>query len=220
MSTNNEKRVSTLLLTLVVLFVSCLIISNVLANHMLQVFKWSVDAGTVLFPITYVLSDVFSEVYGYKWSRRVAWMAAGMNLLFALLVMITSALPSPSWYDSIPFETALNGSFRIVAASIISFVVGDFVNDRVFRQMKKKHSNMNGFCARAILSSVCGSIVDSTLFTTIAFLFEMPISEMIPMIILNVVLKTSYEIIILPVTHRVTHIIKKREEQFSAKEAA
>ena len=71
--------ISPLMLGLVVLFVSCLIISNVLANQMLQVWRWSIDAGTLLFPITYVLSDVFSEVYGYKWSRRVTWWAAGIQ---------------------------------------------------------------------------------------------------------------------------------------------
>lgn len=219
MSTKKEKRVSTMMLTLVVLFVSCLIISNILANHMIQVFKWSVDAGTLLFPITYILSDVFSEVYGYKWSRRVTWMAAGMNLLFALLVMLSSAIPSPEWYDSSHFEIALNSSFRIVAASVISYVVGDFVNDRVFRRLKAKHSDMKGFCSRAIISSVCGETVDSTLFTTIAFLFDMPIEEIIPMIILNIVAKTSYEIIILPITHRVTRAVKAREDQYNLETA-
>lgn len=215
MSTKKDNRVSTMMLTLVVLFVSCLIISNILANHMIQVFKWSLDAGTLLFPITYILSDVFSEVYGYKWSRRVTWMAAGMNVLFAVLVMISAAIPSPEWYDASHFEIALNSSFRIVAASVISYVVGDFVNDRVFRRLKRKHSDMKGFCTRAIISSLCGEVVDSTLFTTIAFLFDMPIEEIIPMIILNIVAKTGYEIVILPITHRVTRAIKQREEQFA-----
>lgn len=219
MSTKRDNRVSTLMLTLVVVFVSCLIISNILANHMIQVFKWSLDAGTLLFPITYILSDVFSEVYGYRWSRRVTWMAAGMNLLFAILVMISSALPSPEWYESVHFEIALNSSFRIVAASVISYVVGDFVNDRVFRRLKRKHADMKGFCGRAIVSSFFGEVVDSTLFTTIAFLFDMPIEEIIPMIILNIVAKTSYEIIILPITYRVTRAIKQREDQFLAKGA-
>lgn len=210
--------ISPLMLGLVVLFVSCLIISNVLANQMIQVWNWSLDAGTLLFPITYVLSDVFSEVYGYKWSRRVTWWAAGMNLLFAALVFITTLLPHPEWFDSSHFELALSSSFRIVAASVISYVVGDLVNDRVFRRLKRKHSDMKGFKTRAIISSFFGEVVDSTLFTTIAFLFDMPIEEIIPMIILNIVAKTSYEIIILPITHRVTRIIKQQEIKFIAEE--
>lgn len=209
--------ISPLMLGLVVLFVSCLIISNVLANQMLQVWKWSLDAGTILFPITYVLSDVFSEVYGYKWSRRITWWAAGMNLLFATLVFLTTLLPHPDWFDSSHFEIALSSSFRIVAASVISYVVGDFVNDRVFRRLKQNHSDMSGFRTRAFLSSLCGEAVDSTLFTLIAFLFDTPFNEIIPMIILNIVVKTSYEVVILPITHRVTCLVKEREDQFSAK---
>lgn len=210
-------KISPLMLGLVVLFVSCLIISNVLANQMLQVWKWSLDAGTLLFPITYVLSDVFSEVYGYKWSRRVTWWAASMNLLFAGLVFLSTLLPHPEWFDSSHFELALSSSFRIVAASVISYVVGDFVNDRVFRKLKQNHSDMKGFRTRAFVSSLCGETVDSTLFTIIAFLFDMPLNEIVPMIILNIVVKTSYEVIILPITHKVTHIIKQREDQFSSK---
>lgn len=214
-SYQSKDRISPLMLGLVVLFVSCLIISNVLANQMLQVWKWSLDAGTILFPITYVLSDVFSEVYGYKWSRRVTWWAAGMNLLFASLVFLTTLLPHPEWFDSSHFELALSSSFRIVAASVISYVAGDFVNDRVFRHLKRKHSDMQGFRTRAFLSSLCGEAVDSTLFTLIAFLFDTPFNEIIPMIILNIVIKTSYEVLILPLTHKVTCIVKKREDQFS-----
>lgn len=209
-----ETSLSPLMLGLVVLFVSCLIISNILANQMLQVWKWSLDAGTLLFPVTYILSDVFSEVYGYKWSRRVTWWAASMNVLFALLVALSSALPHPEWFDSSHFELALNSSFRIVAASVISYVVGDWVNDRIFRRLKSKHSGMEGFKVRAFLSSLCGQVVDSTLFVTIAFLFDMPISEIVPMIALNIVAKTGYEVIILPITYRVAQYIRQKECQY------
>lgn len=208
------KPVSPLMVSLAVFFVSCLIISNILANQMLQVWKWSLDAGTLLFPVTYILSDVFSEVYGYRWSRRVTWWAAGMNILFALLVALSSALPNPEWFDSSHFETALNSSFRIVAASVISYVVGDFVNDRVFRRLKRKHQGMEGFKVRAFLSSLCGQVVDSTLFVIIAFLFDMPLLEIGPMIALNIVAKTGYELVILPITFKVTQHIQRKEQRF------
>lgn len=214
MKNYKNETLSPLMLGLVVLFVSCLIISNILANQMLQVWKWSMDAGTLLFPVTYILSDVFSEVYGYRWSRRVTWWAAGMNVLFALLVAISSALPNPEWFDSSHFEIALNSSFRIVAASVISYVIGDLVNDRVFRALKRNRPGMDGFKFRAFLSSLFGQIVDSTLFVTIAFLFDMPLSEMVPMIVLNIVAKTAYEVIILPVTFKVTKYVKSKEQKF------
>src|SRR5574344_15547 len=96
---SQDSFVSPLLLMLVVMFVSFLMMSNILANQMLSFGSWTIDAGNLTFPITYVLSDVFSEVYGYKWSRRVTWWAAVMNLLFAVLVSIVNLLPAPSYYD-------------------------------------------------------------------------------------------------------------------------
>ena len=94
-------------------------------------------------------------------------------------------------------------------------MVGDLVNDKVFRLFKHRYPNITGFRTRAIVSSVCGSTVDSTLFVTVAFMFEMPVPEMIAMILLNVSMKTIYEIIILPITYRVAKFVSDKEEKFS-----
>lgn len=207
----NNKKVSSILLTLCVVFVSCIIMSNVLANETLQVYKWSLDAGIFLFPITYILSDIFSEVYGYKWSRRVTWMAVTLNLIFSLLIILACKLPHPIWFDGSHFELALCGSFRIVLASAISYQCGDWVNDIIFRGMKKNHSDSKGFIGRAIASSLGGECVDSTLFVMIAFLGTMPISEIFPMIMMNIICKTGYEIMICPFTNIIMKKIKKLE---------
>lgn len=207
----NNKKVSSILLTLCVIFVSCIIMSNVLANETLQVYKWSLDAGIFLFPITYILSDIFSEVYGYRWSRRVTWMAVTLNLIFSLLIILACKLPHPVWFDGSHFELALCGSFRIVLASAISYQCGDWVNDIIFKHMKKNHSDSKGFIIRAISSSLGGECVDSTLFVIIAFLGTMPFSEILPMIIMNIVCKTGYEIIICPITNILMKKIKKLE---------
>lgn len=209
-----KERVSPLLVRLVVLFTSCLIISNILANRLVQVGPWSIDAGTMLFPVTYILSDLFSEVYGYKWSRRVTWWAALMNLLFAILAAVTNALPAPDYYDPAPFQLALGSSFRIVVASLVSFVVGDLVNDNVFRKMREGKEVMQGFRLRALVSSFVGQIVDSTLFVTIAFLGTMPVADIVSMICLNIVAKVGYEIIILPLTYKVTKAIHSKENKY------
>lgn len=206
------QRVSPLLVTLVVTFVSFLIMSNILANHMIQVGWWSIDAGTLTFPVTYILSDIFSEVYGYKWSRRVSWMAAAMTTIFSLLIILSCALPQPEWYDGSHFATALRSSLRIVIASVVSYTCGDFVNDRVFRRMKKKHpDSMKGFTWRAIVSSLFGNTVDTTLFVLMAFLGTMPTSEMPGMVGINIVLKTGYEACILPLTVFVTRKVELAE---------
>ena len=206
-----KEKASPLLIKLAVFFTSCLVISNILANRLLQVGPWSIDAGILLFPVTYVLSDVFSEVYGYKWSRRVTTWAAGMNILFAVLVAITNVLPAPDYFDPAPFQLALGGSFRIVAASIVSYVAGDFVNDRVFRRMRKGKVVMEGFTTRALVSSFVGQVVDSTIFVTIAFAGTMSLKDLVSMGLLGVVSKVAYEIIILPVTCRITRSVHKKE---------
>mgnify|MGYP002769356751 CR=1 FL=1 len=208
----NNKKVSSILLTLCVVFVSCIIMSNVLANETLQVYKWSLDAGIFLFPITYILSDIFSEVYGYKWSRRVTWMAVTLNLIFSLLIILACKLPHPIWFDGSHFELALCGSFRIVLASAISYQCGDLINDIIFKNMKKNHSDSKGFIERAIVSSLGGECVDSTLFVMIAFLGTMPFSEIFPMIIMNIICKTGYEVMICPLTNIIMKKIKKLED--------
>lgn len=208
----NNKKVSSILLTLCVVFVSCIIMSNVLANETLQLYKWSLDAGIFLFPITYILSDIFSEVYGYKWSRRVTWMAVTLNLIFSLLIILACKLPHPIWFDGSHFELALCGSFRIVLASAISYQCGDLINDIIFKKMKKNHSDSKGFIERAILSSLGGECVDSILFVMIAFLGTMPFSEIFPMIIMNIICKTGYEVMICPLTNIIMKKIKKLED--------
>lgn len=210
-----KERISPLLVKLVVLFTSCLIISNILANRLVQIGPWSIDAGTILFPITYVLSDVFSEVYGYRWSRRVTMWAAAMNLLFVALVALTNVLPAPDYFDPAPFQLALGSSFRIVVASVVSYVLGDLINDKVFHHMKGNNPTIRGFAWRAIWSSLAGQIVDSCLFVTIAFYGTMSNVELVSMICLNIVAKVGYEIIILPLTYKVTEEVYNREYEYT-----
>ncbi len=200
------------LTTLSVIFVGMLMMSNILANHMLQFGPWAIDAGTLTFPITYILSDVFSEVYGYRCSRRVSWMAAGMTLTFSLLIMLSVVLPQPEWYDGSHFKLALGGSIRIVFASVTAMMLGDFANDNLFRVMKRASGEgFAGFKSRAITSSALGNTVDTTWFVFAAFFGTMPVEEMFPMIGISVVLKTGYEALILPITERVARVVQRLE---------
>lgn len=207
--------VSPTLLFLVILFVSCMLISNILSNRMMQVGRFALDAGTITFPITYVISDIMSEVYGYKWSRRVAWYSTGMNLLYAMCVALVIQTPAPEWFDATPFKAALGGSYRIVVASLVSYMLGDWVNDKIFRRMKISNNSREKFKVRAILSSVGGTIVDTSAFVVIAFMFTMPFEEMIPMALLMAFSKIAYEILILPITVKVLEVVEKLESRFN-----
>lgn len=230
---------SPMLMYVSVIFVATLVISNVIANFMigvgpLSIGPWEIDsfdAGTLTFPLTYILSDVISEVYGYKWSRRVAWSALAMNAFFALMVIFVTRLPSPAWYDAAYFSNALGNSWRIVVASLVAFCVGDLADDRVFRRLRERNrkkydgkENMKGFAFRALTSSLVGHILDSNIFVFIAFApwvflpdTNIPWQSIPGMILLNILLKWGYEWLIIPITFYVTKWVGKKEAEFAQK---
>lgn len=158
--------------------------------------------AVIVFPVTYILSDLFSEVYGYEWSRKTCYMAFAMNMLMVVFFEIAIHTPSPSyWTNQEAFQTVLGSTPRVLFASMLAFLFGDWANDKVFAKMKEKHLNeMKGFGARAILSSLIGEMCDSLIFIPIAFMGTMPFETLVVMGITQVSLKTLYEIIILPLT--------------------
>lgn len=199
---------------LTVLFVSCFLISNILAVKQIQLpFGITMTSAVYIFPIVYILSDVFSEVYGYKWSRMTCYMAFAMNILMVVFFELAIITKAPAYYTmSDAVKSVLGSSFRTLVASLTAYVAGDFVNDVVFREMKKRHKGeMKGFGLRAILSSLCGEIVDSSIFIPIAFIGLMPTKNLIIMGITQVVLKVTYEIIILPFTSLTARKLTKYE---------
>lgn len=199
---------------LTVLFTSCLLIANVVTAKQIQFpFGITMTGAIVIFPITYILSDVFSEVYGYRWSRFTCYLAFGMNLLMVAAFQAVISTPAPFyWTNQEAFATVLGNAPRVLAASLLGFMAGDFVNDRVFRQMKEKHpEELKGFGWRAILSSFCGEAADSALFIPIAFIGTMPLQDMVTMAATQVCLKVLYEIIILPITTQICKKVKAYE---------
>ena len=168
-----------------------------------------------IFPITYILSDVFSEVYGYKWSRITCYFAFSMNLFMVIVFGLVILTPAPSyWTNQEAFATVLGSTPRVMGASLLAYVIGDFVNDRVFRKMKEKHSNeLKGFGVRAIVSSFFGELCDSLVFLPIAFIGLMPLETLATMTVCQVLIKTGYEIVILPLTTLVAKKAKKYEEE-------
>lgn len=207
--TNSELRTY-----LTVLFVACLLIANVVTAKQIQFpFGITMTGAVVIFPITYILSDVFSEVYGYRWSRITCYLAFAMNMLMVLVFQIVIATPAPSyWTNQAAFSTVLGNTPRVLLASMLGLLAGDFVNDRIFRRMKRNHEKeMRGFSGRAIISSLAGEAADSALFIPIAFFGEMPLANMAIMAATQVAIKVLYECIILPVTTRVCKFVRTHE---------
>ena len=209
-----KRKISELQMILTTIFVSCLLISNIITSkQVLLPFNITMTGAVFIFPITYILSDVFSEVYGYRWSRITCYLAFAMNLLMVIVFSLVIKTPAPDyWTNQEAFQTVLGNTPRILFASLLAFVVGDLVNDKVFKRMKAKHINeLKGFGWRAILSSLCGELVDSLIFLPIAFLGQMPIMTLVVMTIMQVLIKTGYEVVILPITILVAKKVIKAE---------
>ncbi len=207
-----KKKVSELQLYLTLTFVVCMLVSNIITAKQVQFpFGITMTGAIFIFPITYILSDVFSECYGYRWSRLTCYMAFAANLFMVLVFEFVISTPAPDyWTNQEAFQTVLGNTPRVLVASLLGFVAGDFANDRVFRAMKAKHEKeLDGFGVRAIVSSLVGEMVDSALFFPIAFIGQMPAATLVMMGCVQVVLKVLYEVIILPIT---TQVAKKVNE--------
>lgn len=210
----NQKERYTLLPILLAISTGTMLISNIIAGKQFSVLGMALPCAVLIFPITYILSDVFSEVYGYKWSRRSAWTAFGMNLFAVITFYITIKLPGVAWFENqAAFEAVLGNTPRILTASLVSYMAGDWINDIVFREMKKADTTGERFGRRSIVSSFCGEFVDSLIFIPFAFIGTMPIAQMVTMIFVQASTKLVLEIILLPVTRRCVKLAMKAEGQ-------
>jgi uncharacterized integral membrane protein (TIGR00697 family) len=202
---------SGLYVLLSIFYVTALNIANIVAVKQVQFGTLMVTAGQLVFPIVYILSDIFSEVYGYRESRRVAWIAFAMNIFMALVFNLTIVLPHPSWWENNEEFALILGSVpRIVVASLVAFQVGDWLNDIIFQKMKGRHGDRL-FWLRAIVSSIFGEAVDSCLFFAIALIGTMPISALPIFVVSGVSIKCFYELLVLPFTSWLIVVIKRKE---------
>lgn len=210
------KKTTGLQAILTVVFVSAMLISNIITSKQLQFpFGITMTGAIVIFPVTYILSDVFSECYGYKWSRVTCYLAFAMNLLMVLVFTLTINLPAPAyWENQEAYKTVLGNTPRVLISSLLAYVIGDFVNDKVFQKMKEKHKNeIKGFSVRAIVSSIAGNFIDSFIFLPLAFYGLMPLKTLCIMCITQVGLKTLYETLMLPATNAAVKLVYKAEGQ-------
>lgn len=214
-----DRPISALQIILTILFVGVLMISNIISARLFNFFGFGMTCAVIVFPITYILSDLFSEVYGYKWSRFTCYLAFGINLLAVGIFYLASCLPAVIPAQAEAFKSILLGTFACTMASFIAFVVGDFVNDKIFAKMKRNHeglTNHKGFAFRAILSSFAGELVDSCIYLPLAFLVFNPImtfKDVLIMIVLQVTLKTIYEALVLPLTMYLTKKVSSYENK-------
>jgi len=204
-----KNKVSVPFMLLGILFCVCLIASNLLEAKVVQIWGIAATAGLIVFPISYIINDCIAEVWGFKKARLIIWSGFAMNFLVVGFAQLAVLLPAaPFWEGEEGFNFVFGMAPRIAAASFIAFLVGSFLNAYVMSKMKLRSKGKN-FSLRAIVSTLAGESADSIIFFPIAFGGLIPIRELLIMIATQAVLKSLYEVIILPITIRVVKYIKK-----------
>ena len=204
-----KEKVSVPFMLLGILFNVCLIAANLLETKVIQIGSLTVTAGLLVFPISYIINDCIAEVWGFKKARLIIWSGFAMNFFVVGLGLIAVAIAAaPFWEGEEHFDFVFGLAPRIVAASLMAFLVGSFLNAYVMSKMKVASQGRN-FSARAIWSTVVGETADSLIFFPVAFGGVIAWKELLIMMGIQIVLKSMYEVIILPVTIRVVKAIKK-----------
>lgn len=196
---------------LAVIFVSVLLISNIASVKMTAFWGLEFDAGTILFPLSYIFGDILTEVYGYKRSRRIIWMGIAMNLLMVGVLAFVAWLPAASWWENqVAFEGVLGQVPRIVLASMIAYFAGEFSNSYILAKIKIW---MEGryLWLRTISSTIVGQGVDVLFFTLIAFYGTISGADLISIMIGNYIFKVAIEVLFTPFTYMIVGYLKRSE---------
>lgn len=204
-----KQKVSVSFMLMGILFNVCLIAANLLETKVIQFGGLTVTAGLLVFPISYIINDCIAEVWGFRKARLIIWSGFLMNFFVVIVGLVAVALPAaPFWEGEEHFNFVFGMAPRIVIASLLAFLVGSFLNAYVMSRMKIACKGHN-FSARAIGSTVVGETADSLIFFPIAFGGIIGWHELLFMMGLQIVLKSFYEVIILPVTIRVVKAVKQ-----------
>lgn len=207
-----QKTVTVPFMILGVLFNVCLIASNLLETKVVQLGGITATAGLIVFPVSYIINDCIAEVWGFKKARLIIWCGFAMNFLVVAFAQLAVMLPAaPFWEGEAGFNFVFGMAPRIVVASLCAFLAGSFLNAYIMSRMKIA-SRGRHFSLRAIVSTLVGESADSVLFFPIAFGGIIPVRELLVMIVTQAVLKSLYEVLVLPLTIRVVRLIKKVEQ--------
>ena len=204
-------QISSRFLVIAVAFVTCLIVSNITAVKLITVSGFILPGAIVIFPITYIIGDVLTEVYGYAKARRVIWMGFLANLFAVATFALVGVLPAAGfWGAQEAYDTILGATPRILAASLIAYLVGEFANAYVLARLKVATEG-RFLWLRTISSTIVGQSLDSAIFIVIAFAGIIPFGALILTIVVQAVVKTAYEALATPLTYLVVGWLKRAE---------
>jgi uncharacterized integral membrane protein (TIGR00697 family) len=208
---NRYQRYSLLFVISSAIFISCLIASNITAVKLVNVFGLVIPAGIVIFPISYIFGDILTEVYGYRQARRVIWLGFFCNLLVVVAIWVGQILPPASfWTGQTAYERILGYTPRLLLASFLAYLVGEFANSFVMAKMKIATQG-RWLWTRTIGSTLIGEGLDSLVFMTIAFVGAIPIAVLALAIVTQWLVKSAYEAAATPLTYGAVRFLKRRE---------
>ncbi|MCA9349901.1 queuosine precursor transporter [Candidatus Saccharibacteria bacterium] len=212
MSTTSQPKFAIYDLILAV-FAVLFLISNLSATKLVSFGPIITDGGAVLFPLTYILGDVLTEVYGYKYAKKAIWVGFGVMLLGVVAFTIVRYLPAaPEYTDQQAFETILGFFPRIVFASLSAFLVGSLLNSISLLKIRSA-TDGKALWARLIGSTLIGEFFDTLIFGVVAFTGILSSYDLFKFILIGWAFKTGTEILLLPVTYRVIDWVKRVEIQ-------
>ena len=206
-----QNKVSVLFMLFSILFCVCLIAANILETKQISVLGISLTGGLIVFPISYIINDCVCEVWGFQKARLLIWTGFAMNFFFVAMGALCDWIPgAPYWTNEAGFHAIFGLAPRVAAASFVAFIVGSFANAYVMSKMKIRDKGRN-FSLRAILSTIVGESFDSVIFFPLALGGVVPTEELPKLMLWQVLLKTVYEVIALPITIRIVKALKEHE---------
>ena len=195
-----------------VLFVTTLLVSNIVSVKIVSVGWLTFDAGTVLFPLAYIVGDIITEVYGYRRTRRLIYSGVAALMLMTLTFWVVQLLPADSsWAGQAAFESTLGVVWRLAIGSVVALFVGEIMNAYVMGRMKVA-SRGRGLWRRMVSSSLAGNALDTVIFSTIAFAGTMPMTSFWQLIVTVFLIKMAVEIMVSPLTMHLITRVKKHEK--------
>jgi uncharacterized integral membrane protein (TIGR00697 family) len=206
-----RERYSLWFVVVVAVFVACLIAANVTAVKLVGILGFIVPAGVVVFPISYIVGDVLTEVYGYGVARRVIWLGFLCNLIAVFAFVVGGWLPAaPIWDAQGAYERILGYTPRLLAASFLAYLVGEFANSYVLAKMKLATEG-RWLWSRTIGSTLVGQGLDSLVFVAVAFFGVIPLPAILAAAASQWIFKSVYEALATPATYVVVGRLKRAE---------
>jgi uncharacterized integral membrane protein (TIGR00697 family) len=190
-----------------------LITANITAVKLIDLFGFILPAGVLIFPLSYIAGDVLTEVYGYRQARKVIWLGFFCNFITVLAIWIGQIMPPASFWDGqTAYARILGYTPRLLVASFLAYLVGEFTNSFVLAKLKITTKGRL-LWLRTIGSTVVGQGLDSIVFISLAFIGMIPFSDLLTAIVTQWLVKSIYEAVVTPLTYIVVNFLKRKENR-------